>query len=91
MTLQEVLELMNSRFTSLNSIPVERASIRREEWDLILQALSMDNGRGDTFYECPSCRSRSYNPNDIRYCYCGRCHKFEDEHDRGPEARGENT
>jgi hypothetical protein len=27
-------------------------------------------------FECPNCGARSYNPNDIRERYCGRCHEF---------------
>jgi len=26
--------------------------------------------------ECPRCRRRSFNPNDIRERYCGACHVF---------------
>jgi hypothetical protein len=29
--------------------------------------------------ECPRCRRRSFNPNDIRERYCGACHRFHDE------------
>jgi hypothetical protein len=28
-------------------------------------------------YTCPRCNMTSYNPNDIRYRYCGNCHQFE--------------
>jgi protein-arginine kinase activator protein McsA len=27
---------------------------------------------------CPQCGMTSYNPNDIRYRYCGNCHQFHD-------------
>jgi hypothetical protein len=27
-------------------------------------------------FVCPKCEAVSYNPNDIREQYCGRCHKF---------------
>jgi len=27
-------------------------------------------------YVCPRCGARSYNPNDIREGYCGRCHDW---------------
>ena len=29
-------------------------------------------------FTCPRCRSVSYNPNDIREGYCGRCHDWTD-------------
>jgi hypothetical protein len=28
-------------------------------------------------FECPSCGAVSYNPNDIRERYCGRCHAWQ--------------
>jgi hypothetical protein len=28
-------------------------------------------------YTCPRCHLVSYNPNDIKERYCGRCHEFE--------------
>ena len=30
-------------------------------------------------FVCPFCRAVSYNPNDIRERYCGRCHVFVDD------------
>lgn len=27
-------------------------------------------------FTCPRCSARSYNPNDIKYGYCGRCHAY---------------
>jgi predicted amidophosphoribosyltransferase len=30
-------------------------------------------------FTCPRCGSVSYNPNDIRERYCGRCHAFVDD------------
>lgn len=39
-TARSVLALMESRFTSLNPIPVERASISRNEWDSIVREIS---------------------------------------------------
>lgn len=27
-------------------------------------------------FECPKCGSISYNPNDIRFQYCGKCQVF---------------
>lgn len=27
-------------------------------------------------YECPVCKAKSYNPNDIKYGYCNACHAF---------------
>lgn len=44
-TLQQVLEEMKSRFTSLNGIPVERASIKFDDWQIILAALNKTNGK----------------------------------------------
>jgi hypothetical protein len=28
---------------------------------------------------CPHCGTESFNPNDIRERYCGRCHVFADD------------
>ena len=28
------------------------------------------------YFECPYCKSKSYNKNDIKERYCGKCHKF---------------
>lgn len=44
-TLQQVLEEMKSRFTSSNGIPVERASIKFYEWQIVLAALNKLNGK----------------------------------------------
>jgi ribosomal protein S27AE len=30
-------------------------------------------------FVCPRCGAESYNPNDIRESYCGRCHVFVDD------------
>jgi len=40
-----VINLMEDRFTSGNSIPVERAFIKRDEWDAIVSEISrLDTG-----------------------------------------------
>lgn len=28
------------------------------------------------YFECPECKMKSYNPNDIRKQYCGNCKKY---------------
>jgi ribosomal protein S27AE len=30
-------------------------------------------------YACQACGAVSFNPNDIRERYCGRCHRFADD------------
>lgn len=30
-------------------------------------------------WTCPNCMMTTYNPNDIREHYCGRCHEFMDD------------
>ena len=35
----KLIELMTSRFTSLNPIPVERATIKRQEWETLLKEI----------------------------------------------------
>lgn len=30
-------------------------------------------------FVCPLCGARSWNPNDARERYCGRCHRFVDD------------
>jgi ribosomal protein L37E len=30
-------------------------------------------------FTCPRCGMTSYNPNDIRYRYCGNCHAFTED------------
>jgi hypothetical protein len=38
-------------------------------------------------FVCPRCGAQSFNPNDIRERYCGRCHAFiVDEWPPSPEA-----
>jgi hypothetical protein len=32
-----------------------------------------------SFIECKRCGMRSYNPNDIKYKYCGCCCRFHDD------------
>lgn len=39
-TIQQIIETMKQRFTSGNSIPVERAAIKADEWKIVLQALA---------------------------------------------------
>jgi hypothetical protein len=36
-------------------------------------------GTGPPAFRCPRCGAVSYNPNDIRENYCGRCHVFVDD------------
>lgn len=38
-----------------------------------LPPAKMVDGRSFT---CPTCGATSWNPNDVRYGYCGRCHAF---------------
>jgi RecJ-like exonuclease len=35
-------------------------------------------GSNTPSFACPRCGAVSYNPNDIRERYCGRCHQFAD-------------
>jgi hypothetical protein len=37
-------------------------------------------------FRCPRCGAVSYNPNDLRERYCGRCHVFVDD-----QASNENA
>ena len=37
---------------------------------------------------CPRCGAESFNPNDIRERYCGRCHVFVDDAAEEPKKRG---
>jgi hypothetical protein len=37
----------------------------------------IDNGRA---IRCDQCGSASYNSNDIKHKYCGRCHKYHTSH-----------
>lgn len=30
-------------------------------------------------YTCPVCKMTSYNPNDVKYMYCGNCHTYEED------------
>lgn len=32
-------------------------------------------------WTCPHCRQTSWNPNDVKYHYCGACHHYCDEVD----------
>lgn len=41
--LEAVIKELNLRFTSGNSVPVERATIKRDEWEIILKSLTMDS------------------------------------------------
>jgi len=36
---------------------------------------SKSRSPGESFV-CPQCKAESFNPNDIREGYCGRCHEF---------------
>ena len=36
-------------------------------------------------FVCPECSTTSFNPNDIRENYCGRCHKFFPEEPINPD------
>jgi ribosomal protein S27AE len=35
---------------------------------------------------CPFCGAVSYNPNDIKFQYCGNCHRFHQQRDRKREG-----
>ena len=41
----------------------------------------------EKFFECPICGIKSYNPNDIKERYCGKCHKFPYEEIKMPDGR----
>jgi hypothetical protein len=38
-------------------------------------------------FTCPRCQAVSYNPNDIRERYCGRCHVFVDDPPLSPAVQ----
>jgi ribosomal protein S27AE len=39
-------------------------------------------------FTCPLCGAVSYNSNDVRERYCGRCHRFvDDAYEQGHRAR----
>ena len=40
LTIEQVIEGLKLKFTSSNSIPVTRATITKEEWDLIYEYLT---------------------------------------------------
>lgn len=41
LTASEVIDTMCARFTSGNSIPVERAHIKREEWEALMKVIAV--------------------------------------------------
>lgn len=43
--LEVVIKELNLRFTSGNSVPVERATIKRDEWEIILKSLTNDSDK----------------------------------------------
>lgn len=43
--LEVVIKELNLRFTSGNSVPVERATIKRDEWEIILKSLTTDSDK----------------------------------------------
>lgn len=34
------------------------------------------------YFICPRCGAKSYNPNDVRFGYCGRCHDWTGDTDK---------
>jgi ribosomal protein S27AE len=40
---------------------------------------ALEEAREPPSYVCPRCGARSFNPNDIRERYCGRCHVFQED------------
>lgn len=46
MNVQKIIEDMERRFTSGNEIPVERAHLTREEWNVLKHALLQPKNKG---------------------------------------------
>lgn len=42
-------------------------------------AAPVADAAGQSSITCPRCGATSYNPNDVRYGYCGRCHAYTGE------------
>jgi hypothetical protein len=40
-------------------------------------------------FTCPDCGAKSYNPNDIREGYCGRCHRWTGDQELNTLREGE--
>lgn len=53
-TAEDIIAVMTARFKSCNGIPVERAHLKREEWDALVDALTRPAPRpeGDE-WQCP--------------------------------------
>jgi hypothetical protein len=47
----------------------------------------MEHWESQPHFACPRCGAKSWNPNDIRERYCGRCHVFDETRQRFQDAK----
>jgi len=47
-----------------------------------LEVAGLDIRASLDYFTCPDCGRTSYNPNDVKYQYCGNCHTFPEQRER---------
>lgn len=83
MTLLDVVNSLNNRFTSGNDIPVERATITEEQWEILERNLSFQNPRdlGQCPNNTPDCEIKAHLVRDKHFesrqfvAHCKHCEK----------------
>lgn len=81
----EARAAMKRAFETATKIPEVKRVDTDTEGNAFLSGASIQSlmesrqAKGAATFTCPKCGAVSYNPNDIREGYCGRCHEFTGE------------
>lgn len=83
-----VLRAMSTRIYQLQKELKQHAEVEPDRWiELVVMAahkilnLERKPMSDEPYIKCKVCDLTSYNPNDIREKFCGRCHKFHETPD----------
>jgi len=58
--------------------PPPKAEPPAEKTRKTYKIIPVEGAHGDMAIKCLKCGMTSYNPNDVRHKYCGKCHEFHE-------------
>jgi hypothetical protein len=95
-----VMRAMSTRMHQLRKELERHAEVELDRWiELVIvtahKVLNLERKpmSDEPYIKCKTCSLTSYNPNDIKEKFCGRCHKFHetpDDYELGPAVAVEH-
>lgn len=84
MTLADILlvEALISQYMrekNIKDINKVDEKVIQERYDEIIKLETWKNPSDEPSIKCPQCRMISYNENDIKFKFCGKCHQWHED------------